>query len=186
MFGWFFLLRETGRKTFWACFAGWALDAFDVQIYALVMPTLIALWGLSKGQAGALGTVALLMSAFGGWIAGVLADRIGRVRVLQITILWFAIFTGLSGLTSSYNELLVTRSLQGLGFGGEWAAGAILMAEVIAPQLRGRAVAVFKADGPSAMVLRFCCSQSSSACCGLVRLGARCFLLALSPASRPC
>jgi MFS family permease len=140
VFDWFRALSSTERTTFWACFTGWALDAMDVQIYALVMPTLIVVWGLSKGQAGTLGTAALLMSALGGWIAGILSDRIGRVRVLQITILWFAVFTGLSGLTSSYDQLLLTRSLQGLGFGGEWAAGATLMAEVIKPELRGRAV----------------------------------------------
>ncbi len=140
MFNWFRALSQTERRTFWACFAGWALDAMDVQIYALVMPTLTAVWGLSKAQAGTLGTVAILMSAFGGWIAGILADRIGRVRVLQLTILWFALFTALSGLTTSYGQLMITRGLQGLGFGGEWAAGATLMAEVIAPHLRGRAV----------------------------------------------
>jgi MFS family permease len=104
------------------------------------MPTLIALWGLSKAQAGTLGTAALLVSSLGGWIAGILADRIGRVRVLRLTIAWFATFTFLSGLTHSYGQLLVTRSLQGLGFGGEWAAGAVLMGEVIDKRKRGRAV----------------------------------------------
>jgi MFS family permease len=138
--GWFTRLSSDERRTFWACFAGWALDAMDVQLYAVVMPTLIAVWGLTRGQAGTLGTVALLMSAFGGWIAGILADRIGRARVLQITILWFSCFTALSAFAGSYNQLLVLRSLQGLGFGGEWAAGATLMSEVIAPKLRGRAV----------------------------------------------
>lgn len=138
--GWFTTLSETERRTFWACFAGWALDAMDVQIYAVVMPTLIVIWGLTKGQAGMLGTVALLMSAFGGWMAGILADRIGRARVLQITILWFSCFTALSALATSYEQLLALRSLQGLGFGGEWAAGATLMSEVIAPKVRGRAV----------------------------------------------
>lgn len=128
------------RQTFWACFAGWALDAMDVQIYAVVMPTLIGLWALSRGQAGMLGTAALLVSSLGGWIAGVLADRIGRAKVLRITIIWFATFTFLSGFTHNYTELLVTRSLQGLGFGGEWAAGAVLMGEVIDKRIRGRAV----------------------------------------------
>ncbi len=137
---WFADLSRDERRTFWACFAGWALDAMDVQLYALVMPTLIVVWGLTKGQAGSLGTIALLMSAFGGWIAGILADRIGRARVLQITILWFSCFTALSAFATSYDQLLVLRSLQGLGFGGEWAAGATLMSEVIAPRLRGRAV----------------------------------------------
>jgi MFS family permease len=128
------------RQTFWACFTGWALDAMDVQLYAVLMPTLIALWGLSKGQAGMLGTSALLVSSLGGWIAGILADQIGRAKVLRITIIWFAVFTFLSGFTHSYTQLLLIRSLQGLGFGGEWAAGAVLIGEVIDKKIRGRAV----------------------------------------------
>jgi MFS family permease len=140
LFEWFKAMSRHERRTFWACFSGWAMDAMDVQIYALVMPTLIVIWHLTKGQAGTLGTVALLMSALGGWIAGILADKIGRVRVLQLTILWFAFFTALSGLTQSYEQLFVVRSLQGFGFGGEWAAGATLMSEVISSRARGRAV----------------------------------------------
>ena len=140
MFDWFMDMSKRERRTFWACSGGWALDAMDVQIYAVVMPTLIGLWSLSRAQAGVLGTSALIVSSAGGWLAGMLADRIGRVRVLQITILWFSFFTFLSGLATSYEQLLVFRSLQGLGFGGEWAAGAVLMAEVINPKVRGRAV----------------------------------------------
>jgi len=64
----------------------------DVQIYSFVIPTLIATWGITRGQAGVLGTAALLVSALGGWIAGFVADRFGRVRTLQIAILWFAVF----------------------------------------------------------------------------------------------
>jgi MFS family permease len=104
------------------------------------MPTLIGLWGMSQAQAGTLGTAALLLSSVGGWIAGILADRFGRVAVLRLTIVWFACFTFLSGFTQSYEQLLLTRSLQGLGFGGEWAAGAVLMSEVIDKRIRGRAV----------------------------------------------
>lgn len=140
MFNWFTDMSKRERRTFWACFSGWALDAMDVQLYAVVMPTLIGLWSLSRAQAGMLATSALIVSSAGGWLAGILADRIGRVKVLQITILWFSFFTFLSGLATSYEQLLVFRSLQGLGFGGEWAAGAVLMAEVINPKVRGRAV----------------------------------------------
>ena len=140
MANWFSEMSTRERRTFWACFAGWALDAMDVQLYAVAMPTLIGLWSLSKAQAGALGTSALVFSAVGGWLAGILADRYGRVKVLQLTILWFSCFTFLSGFATSYEQLLVFRSLQGLGFGGEWAAGAVLMAEVINPRARGRAV----------------------------------------------
>jgi MFS family permease len=69
-----------------------------------------------------------------------LADRIGRVRTLQITIIWFAVFTFLSGFTQTIHQLMVTRGLMGLGFGGEWAAGSVLMGEVIGARYRGRAV----------------------------------------------
>jgi MFS family permease len=137
---WWRELSPAERRTFWACFGGWALDAMDVQFYSFVIPTLIALWHLSKGQAGTLATSALLFSAAGGWIAGLVADRIGRVRTLQITILWFATFTCLSGFAQSYGQMFIARALIGLGFGGEWAAGAVLMGEVIQPKNRGKAV----------------------------------------------
>ncbi len=158
MANWFTNMNGRERRTFAACFTGWALDAMDVQLYAVVMPTLIGLWAMSQAQAGTLATAALLFSSFGGWIAGILADRYGRVAVLRLTILWFAFFTFLSGLTQSYEQLLLTRSLQGLGFGGEWAAGAVLMSEVIDKRIRGRAVGTVQGGwsvGYGAAVLLF-------------------------------
>jgi MFS family permease len=138
---WYKILDGRQRKAFWACFGGWALDAMDVQIYALLLPTIMAVWGLTRAEAGTLGTAALLASSIGGAIAGNLADRIGRVRILQISILWFSTFTFLSGLAQNFEQLLAARTLQGLGFGGEWAAGAVLMAELIAPKHRGQTIA---------------------------------------------
>ena len=137
---WLFALTREERATLIATFGGWALDGMDVMIYSFVIPTLIAQWHMSQGQAGLLSTVALLLSAAGGWLAGLLADRFGRARILQITIVWFAVFTFLSGFTNSFWQLLITRSLQGLGFGGEWAVGAVLMGEVIRAEHRGKAV----------------------------------------------
>ncbi len=67
-------------------------------------------------------------------------DRFGRVRVLQVTILWYALFTFLCGFAQDFNQLFWLKALQGLGFGGEWAAGAVLMGEVIRDKYRGRAV----------------------------------------------
>ncbi len=133
-------LTQSERSTLVGTWFGWMLDGMDVMIFSFVMPTLIGLWSISTGEAGLLGTSTLLFSAVGGWLAGVAADRYGRVKVLQITILWFAFFTFLSGFTSSFGELLVTRSLMGLGFGGEWAVGSVLMAEAIRGQHRGKAV----------------------------------------------
>jgi MFS family permease len=146
VFDWYRSLDRDGRRTFWACFGGYALDALDVQIYSFVIPALISLWAMSQAQAGLLAASALVMSALGGWIAGALADRIGRVRVLQLTVAWFAVFTFLSGFTGNFDQLLVTRGLQGLGFGGEWAAGSVLMGEVIAARYRGRAVGCVQAS----------------------------------------
>jgi len=145
MFDWFTELSKTEKRTFWACFSGWGLDAMDTQMYALTLPTLIVLWGMTKGQAGLLGTAVLIMAAFGGWIAGIMSDRYGRVRMLQITIIWFSMFTFLSGFTHSFWELLFTRSLQGLGFGGEWAVGSVLISETIGPKVRGRVVGAIQA-----------------------------------------
>jgi MFS family permease len=140
MLAWMKDLTARERRTMIACFGGWSLDALDVQIFIFVIPSLIALWGISTAEAGVLATVTLVVSAFGGWVAGALADRIGRVRVLQIAILWYATFTFLCGFAQDFNQLFVLRALQGFGFGGEWAAGAVLMGEVIRDQYRGRAV----------------------------------------------
>lgn len=128
------------RRTFWACASGWTLDGMDFMIYPLVIGTIIALWKVDPGMAGFAGTVTLLASALGGWLAGFLADRIGRVRTLQITILWFSFFSLICAFVQDFNQLLVARALLGLGFGGEWAAGAVLIGEAIRPQFRGRAV----------------------------------------------
>ncbi|MBV8651711.1 MAG: MFS transporter [Alphaproteobacteria bacterium] len=140
MLSWMSDLTKRERLTMIGCFGGWTLDALDVQIYSFVIPTLIAVWSISKGEAGMLGTISLLISAFGGWFAGALSDRIGRVRVLQIMVLWYAFFTFLCGFTQNFEQLFVCRALQGFGFGGEWSAGAVLLGEVIRDQYRGRAV----------------------------------------------
>jgi len=128
------------RRTFWACATGWALDGMDFMIYPLVIGTIIVMWKVDPGTAGLAGTVTLLASAIGGWLGGYLADRIGRVRTLQLTILWFSFFSLVCAFVQNFDQLLVARALLGLGFGGEWAAGAVLMGEAIRPQYRGRAV----------------------------------------------
>ena len=137
---WISELSVNERRTFGAAIGGWALDAMDVQIYSFVIPTLISIWGLTRGEAGVIGTAALLVSAVGGWLGGWCADRYGRVRVLQIAILWFALFTLLSGLAQNFQQLLAARALMGLGFGGEWAAGAVLLGETMRPEHRGKAL----------------------------------------------
>jgi MFS family permease len=137
---WYQELSAVEKRTIWACWAGWVLDALDLMIYAMAMPVLIKLWSMTNQEAGLLATAALISSALGGWISGMLCDRIGRIRMLQVCILWFAFFTAISGLATSPNQLLAIRTLQGIGFGGEWAAGAVLLSEIIDPKHRGKAL----------------------------------------------
>ena len=70
MLAWFSDLNPRERRTMTACFGGWSLDALDVQIFSFVIPSLLALWKITAGQAGELATITLLVSAFGGWLAG--------------------------------------------------------------------------------------------------------------------
>jgi MFS family permease len=130
------------RHVLKASWSGWVLDGMDTQMYSFVIPTLIAMWGISRAQAGAIGTTMLMTSAVGGWIAGYLSDRIGRVRTLQLTILWFAFFSFISGIVQNFDQLIVARGLMGLGFGGEYAAGAVLLSESVRQSMRGKAIGV--------------------------------------------
>lgn len=140
MLAWWRELTAQERTALIAAGGGWSVDAFDFMIYTFAIPALITAWGMTRAEAGLIATSTLLCSAAGGWIAGALSDRVGRVRMLQITIAWFACFTFLSGFTHSFAQLLALRSLQGLGFGGEWAVGAALVSEMIRPRHRGKAV----------------------------------------------
>lgn len=129
---------------------GWVFDAMDGTIYAMVQkPVITELLG-PGGQAdvgfysSAVFSVMLLGWAFGGIIFGVLADYIGRTRALTLTILIYSLFTGLSALASNWWQLAIFRFVTGLGLGGEWAAGAALVAEVWPDRLRARAGSILQ------------------------------------------
>ncbi|AOI86026.1 MFS transporter [Burkholderia cepacia] len=139
---WMRELSTTERRTLRGCFAGWALDGLDTQMFSLVIPALLATWSIGKGQAGLIGGATLVSGALGGLLAGVIADRYGRVRALQITVCWFSAFTFLSAFAQNFEQLLVLKALQGLGFGGEWTAGAVLLAETVGARHRGKAMGV--------------------------------------------
>ncbi|HMH29450.1 MAG TPA: MFS transporter [Steroidobacteraceae bacterium] len=134
------------RRALLATYAGYGLDGFDFMIYSFIIPTLLTLWSMSKAEAGYIASGALITSAIGGWAAGVLADRFGRARILQLTVLWFAIFTFLSGFTHNFSELFVTRAMQGFGFGGEWSVGSVLVAEIIDARHRGKATGLVQSS----------------------------------------
>jgi MFS family permease len=137
---WYAEMKPKEKATFWACIGGWVMDAMDVQMFSFAIPAIMASLAITRADVGLISTVTLVTSAFGGWFAGALSDRFGRVRTLQITIAWFAIFTFLCGFAQTYTQLFVLRAAMGIGFGGEWAAAAVLVGEVIRPAHRGKAV----------------------------------------------
>jgi MFS family permease len=144
--GWFRALGPRGRRAFAGAFGGYALDSYDYFTLPLSMVALAAYFGLDSGQTGLFTTVTLLASGIGGALAGVLADRAGRVRALMITVITYAIFTVACGFAPNFESLLVFRALQGLGFGGEWAVGAILVAEYASAKHRGRTLGAIQSS----------------------------------------
>ncbi|MEU0388512.1 MFS transporter [Streptomyces chartreusis] len=145
-FGWLRALGPRGRRAFAGAFGGYALDSYDYFTLPLSMVALSAYFGLSSGQTGLFTTVTLVVSAIGGALAGVLADRIGRVKALMLTVITYAVFTVACGFAPNYETLLVFRALQGLGFGGEWAVGAILVAEYASAKHRGRTLGAIQSS----------------------------------------
>ncbi|MFF8969518.1 MFS transporter [Streptomyces sp. NPDC014995] len=144
--GWLRALGPRGRRAFAGAFGGYALDSYDYFTLPLSMVALAAYFGLDSGQTGLFTTVTLAASAIGGAVAGVLADRIGRVRALMITVVTYAVFTVACGFAPTYETLLLFRALQGLGFGGEWAVGAILVAEYASARHRGRTLGAIQSS----------------------------------------
>src|SRR6476660_1307543 len=94
---------------------------------------------LTPAQAGSLVTWTLIGAVAGGILFGILSDYYGRVRVLTWTILLFAVFTGLCAFAQGYWDLLVYRTIAGLGLGGEFGIGMALVAETWPARLRARA-----------------------------------------------
>ncbi len=137
---------DAQRRTLLAAALGWMLDAFDVMLYSIVLATLLGEFGMTKATAGLLNTLTLIASAIGSFFFGVWADRFGRRRMLSASILTYSIFTFACGFSSSVTMLAVLRFLLGLGMGGEWNAGATLVAETWPSAWRGRALGIVQSS----------------------------------------
>jgi MFS family permease len=134
------------RRTLLAAGLGWALDAFDAMLYALVLALLMRDLGMSKTVAGFLGTLTLLASGIGGVLFGILADRIGRKQALMASILTYSVCSFASGLATSIAMLALARFVLGLGMGGEWNTGAALVAESWPTELRAKAISIVQSS----------------------------------------
>lgn len=134
------------RRTLVAAGLGWMLDAFDVMLYSIVLATLMREFGMTKSTAGLLNSLTLIASAIGSFGFGLLADRIGRRRMLSASIWTYSLFTFACGFSNSVTMLAVFRFLLGLGMGGEWNSGATLVAETWPSVWRGRAMAIVQSS----------------------------------------
>ncbi|ABE32651.1 sugar (and other) transporter family protein [Paraburkholderia xenovorans LB400] len=117
---------------------GYAMDGFDLLILGFMLPVITADLHLSSAQGGSLVTWTLIGAVAGGLIFGVLSDYFGRVRMLTWTILIFAVFTGLCALAQGYVDLLIYRTIAGIGLGGEFGIGMTLVAEAWPASQRAR------------------------------------------------
>ena len=139
---WTSAITPTQWRTLWAAHLGWALDAFDVMLYAFALGAIREEFGLTGAQAGLLASATLIVSAGGGILFGVLADRLGRVRALVLSILTYSVFTALTATAQGMASFLLWRALVGLGLGGEWSAGTVLVAETWPAEHRGKALGI--------------------------------------------
>jgi MFS family permease len=134
------------KRALLAASLGWMLDGMDVMLYAMVLGQVQHAMHLSATMSGAMMSATLLSAAVGGIGFGWFADRFGRARALTLSMLVYSVATALCGVTQTAPELLLCRIVLGLGMGGEWAAGAALVAEMWPAQHRAKALALVQSS----------------------------------------
>ncbi|PJG82074.1 MFS transporter [Caviibacterium pharyngocola] len=132
-------VNHYGWKALIGSAVGYAMDGFDLLILGFMLTAISADLALSPAQAGSLVTWTLIGAVVGGIIFGALSDRYGRVRVLTWTIVLFAVFTGLCAFAQGYWDLLIYRTIAGIGLGGEFGIGMALAAEAWPARHRAKA-----------------------------------------------
>ncbi|QGM81056.1 MFS transporter [Otariodibacter oris] len=132
-------VTKEGWKALLGSVVGYAMDGFDLLILGFMLSAISADLALTPTQSGSLVTWTLIGAVFGGIVFGALSDKYGRIRVLTWTIVLFAVFTGLCALAQGYWDLLVYRTIAGIGLGGEFGIGMALAAEAWPAKHRARA-----------------------------------------------
>ena len=137
------VLREGGftrfhRNAVLVTGAAWTFVAMEILLVGFTVPLFTELWGLSGSYAGWIAASALGGSLLGSVVLGRLADRVGRRRIFQASILWYAVFTALTALSWGPASLSAFRFLAGIGLGGMLVVDPSMLAEYLPPQKRGR------------------------------------------------
>ncbi|HHE3607567.1 TPA: MFS transporter [Pasteurella multocida] len=132
-------VNKDGWKALLGSAVGYAMDGFDLLILGFMLSAISADLALTPAQSGSLVTWTLIGAVAGGIIFGALSDKYGRVRVLTWTIVLFAVFTGLCAFAQGYWDLLIYRTIAGIGLGGEFGIGMALAAEAWPARHRAKA-----------------------------------------------
>ena len=146
MLSWLIEATADQKRSLAAAFLGYMLDAMDVMLYAFVLGQIQREMHFSAAVSGAMMSATLLAAAAGGVGFGWVADRFGRTRALTWSVLIYSVATAACGLTHTALELILCRAVLGLGMGGEWAAGATLVAETWPAVHRGKALALVQSS----------------------------------------
>ena len=132
-------VNQYGWKALIGSAVGYAMDGFDLLILGFMLSAISADLNLTPAQSGSLVTWTLIGAVMGGIVFGALSDRYGRVRVLTWTIVLFAVFTGLCAIAQGYWDLLIYRTIAGIGLGGEFGIGMALAIEAWPAKHRAKA-----------------------------------------------
>ena len=132
-------VNQYGWKALVGSAVGYAMDGFDLLILGFMLSAISADLNLTPAQSGSLVTWTLVGAVVGGIVFGALSDRYGRVRVLTWTIVLFAVFTGLCAIAQDYWDLLIYRTIAGIGLGGEFGIGMALAIEAWPAKHRAKA-----------------------------------------------